>query len=39
VQKFDPSGKFVSEFSIADPALGEKHHPSRLAVDGPATCG
>lgn len=33
VQKFTGEGKFVSQFSIRDDALGEKNDPTRLAVD------
>jgi sugar lactone lactonase YvrE len=33
VQIFQPDGKFVSQFSIADDALGDRDRPRRLAVD------
>jgi sugar lactone lactonase YvrE len=33
VQKFDAQGKFLSEFSVRDAALGEKNDPQRIAVD------
>lgn len=32
VQKFDPGGKPLSQFSLADPALGDKDDPQRLAA-------
>lgn len=34
VQKFDAVGKFLSEFSVWDEALGAKNNPQRLAIDG-----
>jgi DNA-binding beta-propeller fold protein YncE len=33
VQKFDAQGKFLSQFSVRDGALGEKNDPQRIAVD------
>lgn len=33
VQKFDAQGKFLSQFSVRDAALGEKNDPQRIAVD------
>lgn len=33
VQKFDNTGKFLSQFSIADNRLGNKFAPDRIAVD------
>ena len=34
VQKFDGSGKFVSQFPVLLDALGDKNQPSHIAVDG-----
>jgi hypothetical protein len=33
VQKFDASGKFISEFSVWNEAWGKTNNPQRLAVD------
>lgn len=33
VQKFDVTGKFLSEFSVWDEALAKNNNPQRLAVD------
>ena len=33
IQKFDNAGKFISQYAIADEALGEADMPRRLAVD------
>ncbi len=32
VQKFDNAGRFLGQFSIVDPKLGNKNGPARLAV-------
>jgi len=34
VQRFDDEGKFLGEFSVIDPKLGENNGPAHLAVDG-----
>ena len=33
VQKFDATGKFVSEFSVWDANLANKNNPQRVAID------
>ena len=33
VQKFDDSGRFISQFTVADESLGENNQPRRLAID------
>ncbi|HKI34312.1 MAG TPA: NEW3 domain-containing protein [Gemmataceae bacterium] len=34
VQRFDDEGKFLAEFSVIDPKLGDRNAPAHLAVDG-----
>ena len=33
IQKFDGTGKFVSQFSVRDEKLGDKDEPALLAID------
>ena len=33
VQKFDGDGNFLSQFSVANPALGDNDAPNRMAID------
>ena len=34
VQKFDPRGRFLAQFLVFDPKLGQGNDPARLALDG-----